>query len=155
MRGQISAQVTALPEGGWELIKSETTSDGWFWVGKAEKCTFEFSFLPEQIPGVETMAGWIASALKTAVEQENGKVLSYKLYLDRAEWHRSRWLCICVAHGSPVAWFAVLAVIAVILLIVAWIIHDTKGVWWFGPAVIMIGVGVAAGGVAALVRKKG
>ena len=154
MRGQISTQVTALPEGNWELIKSETTRDGLFWVGKAEECTFEFSFLPEQIPGIPTMAGWIASALKTAVGQENGKVLSYKLYLDRAEWYRSRWLCVCVAHGSPLAWYAILGIIAAILLIIAWIIHDTKGLLWFGPAVILIGIGVAAGGVAALVKRK-
>jgi len=145
--------IAALPEGDWQLVKSEVTPEGQFYIGKAEVCTFEFSFLPEEIPGVPTIAGLVASALRSAIQQEQGHLLSYRLYLDRAEWYRSRWLCIVTAHASPLAWYWIVAIIAAAIAALAYLIHEIKSVPYIGPAIVLIGVGVAAGGIATLLKR--
>ena len=145
--------------GEWELVHSEKTGVGLWYIGKAEQCTFEFTAPPEQIPGVKWLIGKLGSALKTKVEAEGGKVLEYKLYFDKAGVATSRWKVVITAHASPLAWSAIIiaALVLATIVVIAWILHDVKDLWWFGWAVIATAGAVTAlaiGGTIYLLKRK-
>jgi hypothetical protein len=156
MRGIDTARedkaIAALPEGNWQLVTSEITPEGQFYIGTAEQCTFEFSWLPEEFPGASWLAEQVSSGIREATELERGRLLSYKLYLDRSALFYSRWLLVVVVHASPFNW-AAMALILAGLLLVYLIIREIKNLPYVGPAIILIGIGVAAGGVAALLKR--
>lgn len=155
--GSLTAPVRQLAqvENDWELKYEERTSEGWWYVGHAERCLFEFSAPPEEIPGVEWLATKVAQALRWGVQQEGGKVLYVKVWMDEAEWYRSRWLVEVVAHGSPLPWSVIIPLALAVLgiAIIAWILHDVGDLWWFGPAVVVLGIGAITFGVGAIIRE--
>lgn len=140
--------------GEWELVHEERTGHGWWYIGRAEQCTFEFSTLPEEIPGVDWLVRKVGDAFKAEIASRGGEVLEYKIYFDAAEWYRSRWKVVITAHGSPLAWTPIIiaALVVIGIAIIAWILHDVKDTWWGGWAVIGIAGGVAALGVAGIIH---
>lgn len=142
----------------WELQYAETTQRGWFYIGNVEECTFELTLPPEQLPGVEWLAKKIAEATKQAVVEEDGELLSLKLYLDEAGWWYSKWLIVVTAHASPLPWLPIILAAVRILPIligigvIAYLLVSTKDKSWFGPGIIIGGVGIAVLGVAYLFK---
>ena len=140
----------------WELVSEEKTNTSWWYVGSAQECTVEFTLPPEQLPGTEWIAGKILDAIKKGVAEE-GKLLKVELYFDAASWYDSKWLAVITAHGSPIAWALIvpaiwkwLAVLAAVVVLI-YFIKSTKDKNWFGPGVILIGVGIATLGIATLI----
>jgi len=139
----------------WELQYEERFTQGWWYLGSCEECTFEFSAPPEQIPGMEWIVDQIVKSLKEAVRSEKGEVLYIKVYHDPAEWYRSKWLVAITAHGSPLPWAVIipLALVLIAIIIIAWIIRKVGTKWWFGPVTIVAAGGLAVLGTGILIRE--
>jgi hypothetical protein len=139
----------------YELVKHTTTGAGWFYVGQAERATFDVTLPPEEIPGMSWFADRVMGALvNAAVEEEGGVILDTKVYYDPASWYDCRYQVITVGHGSPLAWTPIIiAALAVIgLAIIAWILHEVKGTPYLGIGLVAIGIGAGAFGVAQLIK---
>jgi protein-S-isoprenylcysteine O-methyltransferase Ste14 len=96
----------------------------------------------------------MCDALANSAAANGGTMVYSEIYYDPGEWYESKWLVKGTAHGSPVPWAAIViaALVVIGIGIIAYIIHDVKNTTWFGPVAIAGGIGLAALGIAILVR---
>jgi hypothetical protein len=137
-----------------QLVKHSTTPAGLFYVGQAERATFDVTLPPEEIPGMSWFADKVVDGLSAAAAGENGTILSTQVYYDPASWYDCKYQVITVGHGSPLPWGPIILVaLAVVgLAIIAYILHEVVGTSYLGIGLVAIGVGVGAIGVAQLIR---
>lgn len=137
----------------WELVKHDKTSSGLLYVGHAEEATFDITLPPEELPGMSWFADKIVAALIESAKVE-GEILETTVYFDPSSWYDCKYRVVVVGHGSPLAWTPIiLAALAVIgIAIIAWILQSVRDISWFGPATIVIGIGVAVFGVGYLIK---
>jgi len=131
----------------WELRLDHTTSHGYFWVGTAEKATFEFTAPPEWLPFVEEWIERAAGELAEALLRYRGRLLRLRLYFEPGEWWHSRWLVECWAYGSPLPWSLIIPLFLVLLIgiVVGWVLLEVKEEPWLGLATLGLMSVIAAG----------
>jgi hypothetical protein len=137
-----------------QLVKHSTTPAGLFYIGQAERATFDVTLPPEEIPGMSWFADKVVAALVNAAAGESGVILDTKVYYDPASWYDCKYQVITVGHGSPLAWTPIIiAALAVVgLAIIAWILHEVTGTPYLGIGLVAIGIGAGAFGVAQLIK---
>lgn len=108
----------------YSLILNQEGIKGY--VGKAERCTFEFSTIPEQIPGESWVAQQIVNRGIAELQAQGSRLLWIKIWRDTAPtWHTDYRVEI-TATASPLWWNAIiLGVLAVLALIISWRIVET------------------------------
>jgi hypothetical protein len=141
----------------FELFRDQVQPLSSTYNGKWEKCTFEFTTMPEQIPG----EGWLADNLvqKTIEEltTQGCRLLHIKIYRDTAPMLTTKYRVEIWTTASPIFWgILIIGILAVLALVLTWkIIEEIKGTNWGSiPASITWGLPILAGGVLFLVIYK-
>ena len=112
------------------------------YVGKAERCTFEFSTLPEQIPGESWLAQQIVNRGIAELQAQGSSLLWIKLWRDTAPTWQTDYRVEVTATASPLWWTAIiLGVLAVLALIISWRIVETVTDIDWGKAALPIAIG--------------
>ena len=124
----------------YQLIKDESHNTDY--VGKAEVCTYEFSTLPEQIPGEPWLANLIIDRHIAELSSQNSKLLRIKVWRDTAPTWQTDYKVEVAASASPLFWnVIIIGVLAIVALVITWkIISIVKDVDW-GKAALPVTAG--------------
>lgn len=145
----------------YRLFKSETTAYGKGYRGPAQRCTFTFKSLPEQI---DFVGGWLrqhyVSQVTSSIEQHGGRVLQVKLWRDASPTFHTDWRGEITADigaevaspgaslESPFPWLA--AIVLAIFIVAVFNLEKIEDVIWgpgegpFGIPWLVIVVGLVA-----------
>ena len=76
------------------------------YAGEADVCIMEFTSIPEEIPGLDTVVRKISEVMAQKIEDETeeGHLLRLRIYRAKAEWYNSRWRVEVTIHASPFPW---------------------------------------------------
>jgi len=113
-----------------ELIK-DTAGDTQY-RGKAEKCVYTFSTIPEQIPGESWLASQIVQKQIEELAKENSRLLHIRIWRDTSPTWQTDYKVEVFASASPLWWNAIiLGVLAILALIITWrIVEIVKDIDW-------------------------
>ena len=129
-------------------IADRTEPLGYSYVGKAEKCTYEFRSLPEQIPGESWLAEKIIERNSQEIENQGCRMLRIRVSRDITPTFYTDYRVEVWSTSSPVLWTPiVLGVLAIFALIITWkIIEEVKGIDWGSiPSPVQWGTPIVAG----------
>ncbi len=85
--------------------------------GHAEKCTYEFSLGPEQIPSTGWAKDTIINAHIKSLQEQGSRLLELRVYEDKEPTWQTNYYVEMVATASPL-WWNIIIVGALILMIV-------------------------------------
>lgn len=127
----------------YKLVVDQAGISGY--VGKAEKCTFEFSTPPEWLPGESWLANRVVNQGIAELRKEGCELLWVKVWRDTGPvWHTD-YRVELTATASPLLWTAIIVGVLVILaLVVTWrIVSVVKDIDWGKAALPVIAGGVS------------
>jgi len=151
----------------WELIKDEKSKSSWFYIGPVEEAEFEVTLPPEQIPGNSYFVNSIVSKLSQKVEGEGCELLETKIYYDPGTFWNCKYKIVSTARrvgGGGIGqiglgplvipWSVIILAVLIVVAIglIAWSLNSVKDKTWFGPAILIGGIGILAIGVALLIK---
>ena len=142
----------------YNLILDQAGVSGY--VGKAEKCTYEFSTIPEQIPGEQWLADQIIQKHIDELAKENSKLLHLRVWRDTSPTWQTDYRVEVTASASPLYWnLIIIGVLAILALVITWKITGVvKNIDWGKAAAPIkwtaITVAVAVIGLILLARRK-
>lgn len=131
---------------GFLLIKDQA---GESYVGKAEKCVYTFSTIPEQIPEEAWLANRIISRLSEELAKQGSKLLWTRVYRDTSPTWTTDYKVEVWASASPLWWsLIIVGAMAVLALLISWkIIETVMDIDW-GEIPGPVQIGGAAGAIA-------
>jgi len=118
------------------------------YVGKAEKCTYEFSTLPEQIPGESWLASRIIDKNAQEIENQGCRLLRTRIHRDTSPTWETVYRVEVWATASPIFWTPVImGVLALFILVMSWkIIEEVKDIDWGSiPTSVKLSTPILAG----------
>ncbi len=146
----------------FQLMKDQIEPISKTYTGKWEKCTYEFTTMPEQVPGESWLADNIISRNSQELTNQGCRMLQIKIYRDTAPALTTNYRVEVWTTASPIFWaILIVGVLAVLALVITWkIIQEIKGTNWGSiPASISWGLPVlgilGAVVVIMLLRKRG
>lgn len=135
---------------GFELVVDQAGKAGY--VGKAEKCTFEFSTPPEWIPGENWLANRVVSGSIAKLREQGSELLWVKVWRDTSPFWHTDYRVELTATASPLWWnLIIIGVLAIIVLVVTWrIVSTVKDIDW-GKAALPVTAGAISVGLIAII----
>lgn len=129
----------------FQLVKETTEPIAYTFKGKAEKCTYEFSTLPEQVPGEAQLAKTLIDKNARELEAQGVRMLKIRVYRDTEPTWQTNYRVEVWATASPIFWTPIIVgVLAVLALVITWkIIEEVKDIDW-GEIPTEVTVGVPA-----------
>lgn len=127
----------------YKLVKDQAGIAGY--VGKAEKCTFEFSTIPEQIPGEAWLANQIIDKGIVELRTQGSELLWIKVWQDTAPIWQTNYKVEVTATASPLWWsLIIIGILAIVALIITWkIIEVVENIDWGKAALPVITGGIS------------
>jgi len=103
----------------FRLISDQTPPVNY--VGKAERATYTFRTMPEQIPGEQWLADQIIQRNREELEQQGCQLLRIRVWRDVSPTWHTDYRVEVTATSSPVFWTPViLGVLVVLALVISW-----------------------------------
>lgn len=114
----------------YTLVKTQAGMAGY--VGKAERCVFEFSTPPEQIPGEAWLANQIMDRGIAELRTQSSKLLWIKVWRDTAPIWQTNYRVEITATSSPLWWnLIIIGILVIVALVISWqIISVVKDIDW-------------------------
>ena len=137
----------------FELVRHVIYPQAYLWEGEVEVCAIEFAIpAPEQIPGVEWLAGKVADGFVNKVKEQGNTVLEFKFYEDKTPPFTTKFRAEVTAAVAPeegvaiapwlvaalaaipwkVVWLAVITIIAIVIL--RWVIVSITRLFYKAPS---------------------
>ena len=103
----------------YKLVRDQAGIAGY--VGKAERCTFEFSTMPEQIPGETWLANQIIDKGIAELRTQGSELLWIKVWRDTAPIWQTNYLVEVTATASPLWWnLIIIGILTIVALVISW-----------------------------------
>jgi len=131
----------------YELIIDKAGVSGY--VGKAEKCVYEFSTIPEQVPGESYLAQQLIDQQVAELANESSKLLWIRVWRDISPTWQTNYRVEVYASASPLLWGVIVAgVLAIlVLLITSKIVEVVKDIDWGKAAAPIVASSLVLGAI--------
>lgn len=129
----------------YQLVLDQAGEAGY--IGKAERCTYEFSTIPEQIPGEQWLATQFIDRHVSELSSQNSKLLHLRAWRDAAPTWQTNYKVEITASASPLWWnLIIVGVLAVIAMVLTWRIVSVVDLNWseVAPTIPWIAIAIVA-----------
>ena len=115
-----------------QVIVDQATPYSQTFQGKAERGTYEFRTLPEQIPGERWLADQIIQRNSDEIAKQGCHLLHIKVWRDVGPTFYTDYRVEVISTASPVFWTPIiLGVLAIMALVISWkLIEVVKDIDW-------------------------